>query len=97
MEDIALNGMLMTALIFLPLVVGFVLLFCPRRLEFVPEMVTFFIAVLSLVLASWIFGSGLFFFGWSVFVLRISAISLDLLLRPGPLGSFMLLFACVFV
>ncbi len=80
--------------VFLPLVVGFVLLFLPNRIKFLPKALTLIISVLTLGLAIRIFTLSRHYY--SCAVLRIGDFSLDLLLYVTPLGKFILMFAMGF-
>jgi len=96
LDELSLNNMLMTAVIFLPLGAGFILIFLPKRVRFLPEAAALLISSLSLVFAAWLFSRGLFYFDYSVFEVNIANINLNLLLIARPLGAFVLIFACLF-
>ena len=77
-----------------PLIAGFVLLFVPNRIKFLPKAVTLILSVITFVTAIRIFTVGRLEFAWSV--LRIENLKLDLLLSAEPLGAFILVFAMGF-
>ena len=80
--------------VFLPLAVGFVLLFLPRRAEPLFKLVSVALSLVAFVLALQIFrhvGAA-----YSLPVLALGGFRLDLLLTATPLGSFILLFAMGF-
>jgi len=80
--------------IFLPLVVGFVLLFLPNRIEFVSKVLALLISGLTFVLAIRIFTIERYYDSFPV--LYIGDLRLDLLLYVTPLGKFILMFAMGF-
>jgi formate hydrogenlyase subunit 3/multisubunit Na+/H+ antiporter MnhD subunit len=88
--------------IFLPLVVGFILLFLvgfillflPNRIKFVSKVLTLIISGLMFVLAIRIFTIDRYYDSLSV--LKIGDFRLDLLLNVTPLGKFILMFAMGF-
>ncbi len=81
-------------IIFMPLAVGFVLLFLPNRVRSLSKALTLGVSVVTFALGVLIFVRGPFQYAWPV--LQMDAVQLDLLLQAGPLGSFMLLFAMGF-
>lgn len=81
-------------IIFLPLIVGFVMLFLPNRIKALSRAVTLVISILTCVLAVRIFRSEELTFAWSI--LQIDNLKLDLLLTTNPLNKFILLFAMGF-
>jgi formate hydrogenlyase subunit 3/multisubunit Na+/H+ antiporter MnhD subunit len=91
-----LNGMMLFTLVLLPLAVGFVLLFLPRRVKFVPGALALIVSSVSFLLAVRVFTLGLCLHTWTLFELSISNIKLDLSLCFTSLGSFILIFACGF-
>jgi len=80
--------------VFVPLIVGFILLFVPNKLSALGKFLTVLISAAALVTAVWIFSSGRADFAWSV--LQIDNFKLDLLLSARPLGTFILMFAMGF-
>jgi len=80
--------------IFLPLVVGFILLFLPNRIKFVSQVLTLIISGLTFVLGIRIFTIDRYYD--SLPVLKIVDLKLDLLLNVTPLGKFILMFAMGF-
>ena len=80
--------------IFLPLVVGFVLLFLPNRIKFVSKVLALLISGLTFVLAIRIFTIERYYDSFPV--LYIGELRLDLLLHVTPLGKFILMFAMGF-
>ncbi len=81
-------------IVFMPIAVGFALLFLPNRLRTLPKALTLLISAATFALGVLIFTRGSFEYAWPV--LHIDAVRLDLLFRAGPLASFMLLFAMGF-
>jgi formate hydrogenlyase subunit 3/multisubunit Na+/H+ antiporter MnhD subunit len=80
--------------VFLPLVVGFVLLFLPNRIKFVSQALTLIISGLAFALAIWIFSTG---GRYELFTaIEIGSFKLDLLFDATPLSKFILLFAMGF-
>jgi len=80
--------------VFVPLAVGFVLLFLPRWLQLLSKGVTLAISVAALVLAVRIMRLDDASYAWSI--LALGEFKLDLLLVSQPLGSFILVFAMGF-
>jgi len=80
--------------VFLPLVVGFVLLFLPNRLKSLAAALALVLSVIAFALAIRIFTSGAYDDGFSV--LHIGDLKLDLMLTAKPLGAFVLMFAMGF-
>jgi formate hydrogenlyase subunit 3/multisubunit Na+/H+ antiporter MnhD subunit len=80
--------------VFLPLAIGFVLLFLPRRFSPLSKAVALIISAITLVLAVRIFTSDTFDDGFTL--LHIGDFKLDLMLTATPLGAFILMFAMVF-
>ncbi|MHC4913271.1 MAG: proton-conducting transporter transmembrane domain-containing protein, partial [Planctomycetota bacterium] len=80
--------------VFLPIVVGFVLLFLPNKLKPLAKLMTLIISAFVLVQSIQIFKTGQLSYAWSI--LQIGNLSLDLLLRTTPLGAFILMFSCGF-
>jgi NADH:ubiquinone oxidoreductase subunit 4 (subunit M) len=71
--------------VFLPLIVGFVLLFLPNKMKSVSRALALIISVIAVVLAVRIFISGESGYTWSI--LQIDDLKLDLLLSVTPLGG----------
>jgi len=80
--------------VFLPLIVGFVLLFLPKKLNSFSKTLTLIISVITFILGIMIFTGGASSYTWSI--LQLEGVSLDLLLSVTPLGKFVLLFAMGF-
>jgi formate hydrogenlyase subunit 3/multisubunit Na+/H+ antiporter MnhD subunit len=80
--------------VFLPLAVGFVLLFLPRRARPLFQVVTVVVSLLVFVLAIRIFRLQDAAYRWPI--LALDNFRLDLLLTAAPLGSFILIFAMGF-
>ena len=80
--------------VFLPLVIGFVLMFLPNKLSLMFRALTLIISIIVFVLAISIFVSGGNNTNWSI--LQLGEIELVLLLTVTSLGKFMLLFAMGF-
>ncbi len=80
--------------VFLPLAVGFVLLFLPRRAKPLFQLATVVVSLIALVLSIQIFRLEEAKYAWPVLVL--DQFRLDLLLTAAPLGSFILMFAMGF-
>jgi len=81
-------------LVFLPLAVGFVLLFLPNKIKPLSKALTLIISVAAFALAIRIFSLGQL--DYSFPVLQIGSAKLDLLLTAKPLGAFILMFAMGF-
>jgi len=80
--------------VFLPLIVGFVLLFVPRWGKPLFKLAALAVSIITFVLSILIFRGGGLSYEWEV--LALGDFRLDLLLASRPLGSFMLLFAMGF-
>jgi formate hydrogenlyase subunit 3/multisubunit Na+/H+ antiporter MnhD subunit len=84
--------------VFLPLFVGFILLFMPNKLKSVSKPLTFIISVVTFVLGIKIFTGGES--GYILPILQLGenlgGFELDLILRVKPLGAFILMFAMGF-
>jgi formate hydrogenlyase subunit 3/multisubunit Na+/H+ antiporter MnhD subunit len=80
--------------VFLPLIVGFVLLFLPNKIKSVSRALTLIISVITFILGIKIFTGGASEYTWSI--LQLEGVSLELLLSVTPLGKFVLLFAMGF-
>ena len=80
--------------VFLPLIVGFVLLFLPNKLKSTSRALTLIISVITFILGIKIFTGGESGFTWRI--LQLGNVNLDLLLSTTPLGKFVLLFAMGF-
>jgi len=84
--------------VFLPLIVGSVLLFLPNKQSSVSRLLTLIISIFTLVLAVRIFTAGASECTWSILRLgeRLGGLELKLLLSVTPLGAFILVFAMGF-
>lgn len=80
--------------VFLPLAVGFVLLFLPKRAQPLFKLVTLVVSLIAFVLSVQILRSGAGMYNWPV--LELGDFRLELLLSGTPLGSFILMFAMGF-
>jgi formate hydrogenlyase subunit 3/multisubunit Na+/H+ antiporter MnhD subunit len=80
--------------VFLPLAVGFALLFLPRRAKSLLQFATVVVSLVAFVLAIQIFRREDATYHWPL--LALGEFQLDLLLAATPLGSFILLFAMGF-
>ncbi|MBN2269582.1 MAG: hypothetical protein JXN61_03155 [Sedimentisphaerales bacterium] len=80
--------------VFLPLIVGFGLLFVPNRFKLVTRALTLVIAALAFALSVQLFTGGGDYFSWNC--LQVYDFTLDLVLSTTPLGTFLLMFACGF-
>jgi formate hydrogenlyase subunit 3/multisubunit Na+/H+ antiporter MnhD subunit len=80
--------------VFLPLIVGFIILLLPNKLSSLFRALTVIISVVTFVLGISIFTSGGSDTIWPV--LQLGQIELQLMLTAAPLGKFMLLFAMGF-
>ena len=85
---------ILTVPVFLPLIVGFVLLFLPNRMKFLSKAATLIISVITFALAVRIFRLGPAEYAWPI--LQIGELNLELLLSTTPLGTFILMFAMGF-
>jgi formate hydrogenlyase subunit 3/multisubunit Na+/H+ antiporter MnhD subunit len=85
---------ILLSLVFVPLIVGFVILFLPNRLRTLSKVLALVISIAAFARAVRIFRFGEYDCGWPI--LRIGDVQLDLLLSVKPLGSFILLFAMGF-
>lgn len=81
-------------IVFGPLVLGFILLFLPRILRYVSAFLT--LLVTALVFAGAIYIFRIKTLTWSVPVFHLQQISFDLLLKSTPLSAFIILFAAGF-
>ncbi len=81
-------------IIFLPLIVGFVMLFLPNWTRTLSKAATLVISILTCVWAVRIFRLEELAYAWSI--LQIDNLKLDLLLTTNPLNKFILLFAMGF-
>lgn len=80
--------------VFLPLIIGFILMFMPNRLSSLFRALTLIISIIAFVIAVSIFISGGFDTTWPV--LQLEGLELVLMLSVTKLGAFMLLFAMGF-
>ena len=80
--------------VFLPLAVGFALLFLPRRGKPLFKLVTTAVSIAAFVLSIRIFQLEKSTYNWPI--LTLGEFRLDLLLTTTPLGSFILMFAMGF-
>lgn len=80
--------------VFLPLAVGFALLFLPRWGKPLFKLVTTAVSIVAFVLSIQIFRRETATYNWSI--LALGEFRLDLLLTSTPLGSFILVFAMGF-
>ena len=80
--------------VFLPLIVGFVLLFLPNRINRLSMLLALAVSILAFIIAVRIFIAGCSVSCFSI--LKIGDFKLDLLLASKPLGAFILMFAAGF-
>jgi formate hydrogenlyase subunit 3/multisubunit Na+/H+ antiporter MnhD subunit len=80
--------------VFLPLVVGFILLLLPRRAKPLFKLATVVVSIIAFVLSIQVFRLEKATYAWSI--LTLGQLQLDLLLTATPLGSFILMFAMGF-
>src|SRR4030042_1920414 len=80
--------------VFIPLAVGFVLLFLPRRARVLFQAVTLVVSVAAFIFSVQIFKLDAGSYTWPI--LELGDFHLDLLLVSAPLGSFILMFAMGF-
>jgi len=80
--------------VFLPLIVGFVMLFLPNKIKTLSKALTLIISAFVFVRSIQIFNLGQLDYAWSIF--EIGNLKLDLLLSAKPLGTFILMFAMGF-
>jgi len=80
--------------VFLPLIVGFVLLFLPNKLKSTSRALTLIISGLTFILGIRIFTGGESAYNW--LILQLGDVNLDLLLITTSLSKFVLLFAMGF-
>ena len=85
---------ILTITVFWPLIAGFVLLFLPRKIKFLPKALTLIISALTFGLAIQIFIIGRNAYSRPLF--QIGNFSFDLMLRVESLQAFILLFAMGF-
>jgi len=85
---------ILPVIVFLPLAIGFVMLFLPNAMKQLTRATTLLVSCLAFAWAIRVFRNGSADFAWSI--LQIDTLKLDLLLTAGPLNSFMLLFAMGF-
>ncbi len=84
----------LSAIVFWPLIAGFVMLFLSNKIRPLSKAVTLIISIVTLVWAIQIFRQGRPDYAWSIFT--IGDLRLDLLLSAKPLGTFILMFAMGF-
>ena len=84
--------------VFLPLIVGFVLLFLPKQLKPVSKVLTLIISIVTFVLSIKIFTGDETVYNLCILQLgeSLGGLELELMLKSTSLGSFMLLFAMGF-
>lgn len=84
--------------VFLPLIVGFMLLFLPNSLKSVSRALTFLISIITFILGIKIFtdGSGDFILPVLKLGESLGGLELELMLSVKPLGAFILMFAMGF-
>ena len=80
--------------VFLPLIVGFVLLFLPNRINRLSMLLALAVSILAFIVAVRIFIAGCSVSCFSI--LKIGDFRLDLFLVSKPLGAFILMFAAGF-
>jgi formate hydrogenlyase subunit 3/multisubunit Na+/H+ antiporter MnhD subunit len=80
--------------VFLPLIVGFILLFLPNRFRYLSAAVAMIVSIVMLSLSIRLFRLGPLQYAWQI--LQIGDIKLALLLKATPLGSFILMFTMGF-
>jgi len=90
----SISGNILSVCVFLPLIVGFVLLFLPGRLSVLSKILTLVISAFVFVKSVQIFNLGYIEYSWPVF--QVSSLKLELLLAAKPLGAFILIFATGF-
>ena len=88
------NDFILCVPVFLPLIIGFVMLFLPSRLSSVFKALTLIISIITFVLGIVLFRTSEACFAWSV--LSLGEFNLTLLLTLTSLGKFILLFAMGF-
>jgi formate hydrogenlyase subunit 3/multisubunit Na+/H+ antiporter MnhD subunit len=81
-------------IILLPLICGFISLFLPNRFRIIPKALALIVSAVTLFWAGQIFN--LKDLVYSMPLLQAGTLNIDLLLASKPLGSFMLLFSCLF-
>ncbi|MBN1806503.1 MAG: hypothetical protein JW837_14740 [Sedimentisphaerales bacterium] len=84
--------------VFLPLIVGFVLLFLPRQLRLASKGLAFILSIVAFVLSIKIFTGGASEYNFSILQLgeSLGGLELELMLKTTGLGAFVLLFAMGF-
>jgi len=85
---------ILCTIVFLPMIVGFVLLFLPNKLKSVSRFLALIISVVTFILGIKIFTGGASDYSWSI--LTLNGLELNLLLSVKPLGAFILMFAMGF-
>ena len=88
------NDFILCVPVFLPLIIGFVMLFLPSRLSSLFRALTLIISIIAFVLGIVLFRTSEAGFFWSV--LNLGEFNLALLLTVTSLGKFVLLFAMGF-
>jgi formate hydrogenlyase subunit 3/multisubunit Na+/H+ antiporter MnhD subunit len=89
-----LNINILSVPVFLPLIVGFIMLFLPNRINRLSRALTFIISIIAFIFSIRIFALGRIEYAWSI--LQIGDFNLQLLLQARPLGAFILMFAMGF-
>jgi formate hydrogenlyase subunit 3/multisubunit Na+/H+ antiporter MnhD subunit len=89
-----LNINILSVPVFLPLIVGFIMLFLPNRINRLSRALTFIISIIAFIFSVRIFALGRIEYAWSI--LQIGDFNLQLLLQARPLGAFILMFAMGF-
>jgi formate hydrogenlyase subunit 3/multisubunit Na+/H+ antiporter MnhD subunit len=84
--------------VFLPLIVGFILLFLPNKLRFLSQALTLIISVIAFALSIRIFNIGQTAYNLPILQLgdQFGDLKLTLMLNAQPLGAFILIFAMGF-
>ncbi len=86
-------------MLLVPLVVGFVMLFLPRKVKGVSILLAVVISAVAFVLSIISFykvATTGYIPPWSLLEIQLGTVSLNLLLAAKPLGSFILMFCCGF-
>ena len=86
-------------MLLVPLVVGCVMLFLPRKVKGVSILLAVVISAVAFVLSILCFhkvATTEYIPSWSLLEIQLGTVSLNLLLAAKPLGSFILMFSCGF-